>query len=245
MYDAVTVANVPADATLVAGYGDGYWNNAAAFKARFPGAIVVEIAVSSHDNLGQVLDVETGDATPAEAPGWVQMRRAAGVHPTVYCNSSTWPQVRAAFASAGVAEPEWWIAQYDNDPTLFPGTVAKQYADPGPYDLSSVAPFWPGIDPTPSEADVPLTPADAELVASTLLNTRVPDQFRKDAHGQPQMTPVSQFFTFGDHHFDVLSGQISTLTATVEALAGQLTALVTAVEKLAPVAPAPAPPAKA
>lgn len=158
MYDAVTAANVPADATLVAGYGDGYYQDVEAFRARFPHATVVEIAVSSHHNLGQVLDVETGDATPAEAPGWVSMRRAAGVDPSVYCNSSTWPQVRAAFTRAGVAEPHWWIAQYDGNPTIFPGAVAKQYADPGPYDLSAVADYWPGVDP--QEDDMPYTPAE-------------------------------------------------------------------------------------
>lgn len=244
MYDAVTVSNVPASATLVAGYGDGYYQDVAGFRARFPHATIVEIAVSSHDNLGQVLDVETGDATPAEAPGWVQMRRAAGVDPTVYCNSSTWPAVQQAFAAAGVAQPHYWIAQYDGDPAIPAGAVAKQYADPGPYDLSSVVAYWPGVDPTPSEAEVPLTPADAELVAKTLLNTTLTNQFRKDAHGNPVQTPVNAFLTFGDHHFDVLSGQVSTLTATVEALAGQLTALAGVVEKLLAPAPTPAPPAK-
>lgn len=223
MYDAVTVSNVPASATLVAGYGDGYWDNVVAFRARFPHATVVEIAVSASDDLGQVLDVETGDATPAEAPGWVQRRRAAGVTPTVYCNSSTWPQVKAAFAAAGVAEPEWWIAQYDNDPTLFPGTVAKQYADPGPYDLSSVAAFWPGVDP--QEPDMPLTVADAELVAKTLLATTVPNQFRPDAKGVPSNTPVSAFLTYGDHHFDVLSGQLTALAAAESAAKTELDAV--------------------
>lgn len=167
MYDAVTVGNVPSSATLVAGYGDGYYNNIAAFRARFPHATIVEIAVSSQHNLGVVLDVETGDATPAEAPGWVRMRRAAGVDPTIYCNSSTWPSVRAAFTSAGVAEPHWWIAQYDGDPTLFPGTVAKQYTDPGPYDLSSVAAYWPGVDPAPSEDIV--TPADRAAIVADVV----------------------------------------------------------------------------
>ncbi|MEZ0066663.1 hypothetical protein ABIA32_002675 [Streptacidiphilus sp. MAP12-20] len=156
MYDAVTATNVPDSATLIAGYGDGYYQNTAEFRARFPHATIVEIAVSSHHDLGQVLDVETGDATPAEAPGWVERRRAAGVDPTIYCNSSTWPTVRAAFQAAGVAEPHYWIAQYDDDPTIPTGAVAKQYADPGPYDLSSVADYWPGIDP--QEDDMPYTP---------------------------------------------------------------------------------------
>lgn len=158
MYDAITPGNVPAGATLVAGYGDGYYQDVAAFKARFPGATVVEIAVFASDDLGTVLDVETGDATPAQAPGWVQMRRHAGIDPTVYCNSNTWPSVRSAFAAAGVPEPHYWIAAYDGDPTIPAGAVAKQYSDPGPYDLSSVADYWPGVDPAPSPSPSPVEP---------------------------------------------------------------------------------------
>jgi hypothetical protein len=235
MYDAVTASNVPASATLVAGYGDGYYNNVAEFRTRFPHATVVEIAVSSRHNLGVVLDVETGDATPAEAPPWVLMRRAAGVDPTIYCNSSTWPSVRAAFKAAGVPEPHWWIAQYDGDPSIFPGAVAKQYSDPGPYDLSSVADYWPGVDPqegfvaTQQEID-----AIAKASAAAVLAATVPNQFRKDAHGNPAQTPVNAFLTFGDHHFDVLSGQVTELTAKVSALSGQLSALASVVEKLLP-----------
>lgn len=164
MYDAVTASNIPSSATLVAGYGDGYYQNTAEMRARFPHATVVEIAVSPHHNLGVVLDVENGDASPSQAPGWVNMRRAAGVDPTVYCNSSTWPAVRSAFQAAGVAEPHYWIAQYDGNPGIPGGAVAKQYRDVGPYDLSSVADYWPGVDsppaPTPPPVPPPVPPED-------------------------------------------------------------------------------------
>lgn len=149
MYDAVSVPSVPAGAVLVAGYDDGFYNDVAAFEARFPHAKVVPITVFASDDRGIVLDVENGDATPAQAPGWVKMRRSAGVDPTVYCNSSTWNAVKAAFASAGVAQPHYWIAQYDGNPTIPAGAVAKQYSDPGPYDLSSVLDYWPGVDSAP------------------------------------------------------------------------------------------------
>ena len=175
MYDAVATANVPASATLVAAYGDGYWNNIAAYRARFPHAQIVEIAVSANDDLGVVLDVENGDATPAQAPGWVVKRRAAGVVPTVYCNASTWAAVKAAFTAAKVAEPEWWIADYDGNPTIETGAVAKQYSSPGPYDLSAVAAYWPGVDPTP-ETDVALSTADANLVAEATYNKMIAER---------------------------------------------------------------------
>jgi hypothetical protein len=70
---------------------------------------------------------------------------------TVYCNTSEWPQVRAAFQNAGVTEPNYWVAQYDNNPTIPAGAVAKQYiGDYQGYDKSVVADYWPGVDPAPA-----------------------------------------------------------------------------------------------
>jgi len=156
MYDAVTAANILAanpKPTIVAGYVDKIvlepWSGAD--WALFPDAVKVQIVKKASSNFGHVLDVERGDAEPAEAPGWVTMRRKAGADPTVYCNASTWPTVRAVFTAAGVAEPHYWIARYDGDPTIPAGAVAKQYrGDVAPgYDVSSVADYWPGVDPAP------------------------------------------------------------------------------------------------
>ena len=146
-YDAITPANIPTTAQMVAGYVDGRYAWHAADWARFPGAVKVRIAVFSSTNDGHVLDVEPGCSTPASAPGWVLRRRAAGVDPTVYCSLAAWPTVRAAFAAAHVPEPHYWIAAYPgNGPNLYPGSVAHQYADPGPVDISVVADYWPGVD---------------------------------------------------------------------------------------------------
>src|SRR5207249_6099906 len=52
--------------------------------------------------------------------------------------------VRLAFAAQRVAEPYYWIASYDGDPTIPAGAIAKQYADPNliaghpHYDVSNV-----------------------------------------------------------------------------------------------------------
>jgi hypothetical protein len=166
MYDAVNAANIPSSATTVAGYIDTIhipcWT--AADWARFPKAVKVRIAKKPTTNDGHVLDVETGDATPAQAPGWVAMRRRAGVDPSVYCNASTWPAVRAAFTAAGVAQPHYWIAEYDNNPTIPAGAVAKQYRSTSTLDYSVVADTWPGVDDT-QEDNVAITEADAQLVA--------------------------------------------------------------------------------
>lgn len=168
MYDGVTPSRIPADATMVAGYVDGRYANISAIRKRFPKALVVPIAVFASTNAGVVLDVEPGDATPAQAPGWVQRRRAAGVDPTVYCSAYAWPAVQAAFRHAGVAEPHYWIADYDNDPTVPVGAVAKQYRDTAGYDVSAVRSYWPGVDPKPNPEDEVLSADDKKWLTAQI-----------------------------------------------------------------------------
>lgn len=150
MYDSVTASDIPASAQMVAGYVSGPYQWSAADWARFPDAVHVPIATHADVDDGIVLDVEQGDATPDQAPGWVTMRRKAGIDPTVYCGQFSWLAVQAAFRTAGVDQPHYWIAHYDNAAVLPDGAVAKQYANPGlsggHYDLSIVADDWPGID---------------------------------------------------------------------------------------------------
>lgn len=151
LYDSVNPAAIPSTAAMVAGYIDGMYAWRPADWARFPRAVQVRIAVFASTNAGHVLDIETGDATPVQAPGWVQKRRAAGADPSVYCSMSLWPTVRAAFAAAHVPEPHYWVAGYPGGGPIIPaGAVAHQYADPatsgGDWDLSVVADYWPGVD---------------------------------------------------------------------------------------------------
>jgi len=161
MYDSISAANIPTTAALVAGYVDGRYAWSPADWARFPHSVKVRIAVFPTTNDGHVLDCETGDATPGQCPGWVLMRRAAGIDPSVYCNFATWPEVKAAFAVASVVPPHYWIAGYKTPPdTSIPaGAVAHQYTDVGPFDLSSVADYWPGVDPASTMATAIIRPS--------------------------------------------------------------------------------------
>jgi hypothetical protein len=153
MYDAVTWQNIPGNAQMAAGYVNGIyaWPQSAWDTMRARNTETVGISVFAGANAGQVLDCETSDATPAQCPGWVVMRRNAGTQPAVYMNTSTWGAVRNAFAAARVPEPTYWVAAYPGiGPSVYAGAVAHQYADPGPVDISVVLPVWPGIDgPTP------------------------------------------------------------------------------------------------
>jgi hypothetical protein len=157
MYDGIDsdAGLIPTDAQLVAGYVDGDYAWSSADWARFPHSVHVPIAVHSGTDAGIVLDVEAGDATPAESVGWVQTRRRAGADPTVYCSRSVWPSVRAAFQAAKVAEPHYWIADYDGDTAIPAGAVAHQYESGAHWDLSSVADYWPGVDPAATPAPEP------------------------------------------------------------------------------------------
>lgn len=153
MYDSVTASDIPVSAQMVAGYVNGPYQWSPADWTRFPDAVKVRIATHANINDGHVLDIEQGNATPDQAPGWVTMRRAGGADPSVYCSQSTWLTVQAAFRNAGVPQPHYWIAHYDNAAVLPDGAVAKQYANAplagGHYDLSIVADVWPGIDTKP------------------------------------------------------------------------------------------------
>jgi hypothetical protein len=154
MYDGVDATKLPVSAKLVGGYVDGLYKWSASDWARFPHSVKVRIAVFRETNDGHVLDVEPGNATPAQSVGWVLMRRAAGIDPTVYMNSSTWPAVRDAFRARGVAQPHYWVADYDGVTTIPAGAIGKQYYNNNAlgYDLSVVADYWPGVDPKPVPA---------------------------------------------------------------------------------------------
>lgn len=151
MFDSVTARDIPLDAQMVAGYINGTYKWTDADWARFPNAVKVRIATQANVNDGHVLDVEPGDATPAQAPGWVVKRRQAGVDPTVYCNElNGWQAVRQAFRDQGVPEPHYWVARYNNMRVIPHEAIARQFINPplsgGHYDLSIVADYWPGVD---------------------------------------------------------------------------------------------------
>jgi len=103
--------NVPAGTPRVAGYvtgsGDVPWS--VADWSRFRAAAQVRIAQAPGTDpiTADVLDVETGAAMPADSPGWILSRIAAGyTWSVIYGTAGTLAAVRAALIAAG---PEgWW-----------------------------------------------------------------------------------------------------------------------------------------
>lgn len=168
-FDSTTASDIPSDAQVVKGYVDGAFRWSDQDWARFPGAAWVRIAVSASTNDGSELDVESGDATPDQAPGWATMRRRSGQAPTIYCNRSTWPQVVAAFAAQRVAPPNYDIADWTGVGHLLAGSIGTQWANDEMvghhYDVGWCADFWPGVDPSPGPSPSPqpaFNPIDLE-----------------------------------------------------------------------------------
>src|SRR5271168_2035173 len=140
MYDSTTAADIPANARIVAGYINGLYKWSPEDWTRFPAATQqVTISVTADETGALVLDIETGDATPAQAPGWVNKMRQLGFDPVVYCSLSNVNTVSAAFVAANTRQPKYWVADWTGTPHLVENSVATQYADPstsgGHYDL--------------------------------------------------------------------------------------------------------------
>lgn len=160
MYDAITPSNIPKTATMVASYVNGKWPNFNEAVKLFPHAKHVSITVN---NMGtaDVLDIERYDATPQQAPAWVQRMRSLNRIPTVYMSQAAWPSVKDAFQSQNVAPPNYWVANYNPSyPLDIPdGAIGLQYKTTQLYDVSIVADYWPGIDP-PQVEENDMTPQE-------------------------------------------------------------------------------------
>lgn len=174
MFDSVTIANLPHDADMVAGYVDGHWPTFAHLKAKFPKARRVSIATAfAHE--ADVLDVENRDGTPAEAVSWTVRMRLLGRDPVVYTTKDVWAAVLRSCASNNVTPPKWWAADWTGNPHVVEGSVATQFASPtvkwhhdqGDYDVSLVSPDFPAPFITKQKGTtltIP-TPTKAQLVS--------------------------------------------------------------------------------
>lgn len=162
-YDAIDVDNLPSDGDLYLGYDDGNWPDADAIAEKFPGKTVVRITVNPNDNKGVIGDGPPDNGTWPQWVGWVVKRRAAGEDPWINTNQSSWATAKAAFATAQIDEPHWWIAHYDNDPSIPDGALMKQYASNSKFDTSSCSAYLPGIDPKPVVSSVTTTFKEDDL----------------------------------------------------------------------------------
>lgn len=153
MYDSVNPRKLPLDAKVIAGYINGRYRWADRAWSWFPHSTHVSISVDPNLNSGIVLDVEPGCARNDQVVAWVRKRRLQNVDPTIYTSLSNWANIEHEFEKAGERRPHYWIAKWDNDPKILAGSIAHQYETKGPYDLSVVADYWPGVDKTRKSAN--------------------------------------------------------------------------------------------
>jgi hypothetical protein len=153
IYDSVSVAAIPADATAVLAYVDGRYANLTQVAARFPHARILTVTVTGSVH-ADVADVEAGDLTPQGGAAVL----ARGVTQCLYSSVATLPALKAA-----VGHPfAWFAADWTGTEHLVPGSVATQWAapghgSPGNYDISSALTSWlypqPSPKPQPPEED--------------------------------------------------------------------------------------------
>jgi hypothetical protein len=154
MFDSTSSSDIPRDAALVAGYGDGRYRWTKHDWARFPPARCVVIATSAGFFAAIVLDVELGDATPEQAPGWIDgARLTTGWIPTLYGTRATLDRCRSLVTAAGL-DCDYGLADWTGIPHLPAGYAFCQYASPdqhsgGHFDVSVVADWWPRAVGTP------------------------------------------------------------------------------------------------
>jgi hypothetical protein len=159
MIDALHPNNIPQGTTcdIAAAYID-HTSNPDSFSqmvAKFPKAIHLKISVQGTVG-AHILDYERSTTIGHQAPSacvtWAVASRKAGIDPTIYCNQldseKGWPAIRAAFNNARVPQPHYWVANYDGNPAIPAGAIAKQYTDLDPhgintYDTSSTVSNWP------------------------------------------------------------------------------------------------------
>jgi hypothetical protein len=145
MYDGINVlaAGIAQEfphAAMVAGYINGGFAWTQAEWNLFPDANHVTISTTAGANEGDVLDVESGDASPDQTAGWIAMRKAAGLYrPTIYCSLDVIPAVRAGTGSY-VLDKDYdiWVANYTGVPHEVTGCAATQYESTANYDISIV-----------------------------------------------------------------------------------------------------------
>lgn len=158
-FDAVYARNLPSGGILYFCYGNGLYGKAgtaskADVQARGFGKPIKEIDVLNQ-KIGDFLDIENGDGTPADAPGYVQAKTCGN---GLYGSVSTWKESGGIISHLNAAkiprsQVEVWTAHYD--PALGAHLCGAQcgmpagweadmtqYKDAGPYDATKLSPAY-------------------------------------------------------------------------------------------------------
>jgi hypothetical protein len=115
MADGVTITSLPKGLSAYAGYVSGTWRTYGPLVKLFP-KLKVGRFLGIATNIGamaRALDIESGDATPDQAGGWVKRAEAVGItRPRLYMEISEVDAVLASLKADGIPRDSvrWWIA---------------------------------------------------------------------------------------------------------------------------------------
>lgn len=152
-YDSIDPSQIPSNPEAVAGYVGGWWPDYSRLVSMFPHARHKSVCVNAGED-GDILDVENGDATPQQAPGWYRRQKSRGVDVVgLYADESTMPEVVSIMSAAGIPMSDYvrWVA-WLGATDIPSGDQARQYtfrALGRDLDASVCLPeFW-GTTPPP------------------------------------------------------------------------------------------------
>lgn len=132
MYDSVDAYKIPSGAAMVAGYIDGKYAWSDAEWNLFPNARKLRITVTGVDG-ADVVDVEKGDVSNGGVVGWVTRNPGKLVYTSAF-------NVQAVKSALGTLSYQLWVADWTNEPHLYPGSVITQWtSSPAGYDVSEVS----------------------------------------------------------------------------------------------------------
>jgi hypothetical protein len=156
MFDDVNIDLIPKSAPAVAGYVGGRWPTFKTLAKAFPHAKLLSIAVTAAED-AMCLDVERGDATPAQAPAWVKRQHARGVRLPIVYTSASLPagareRSRVARAQARPRLPDLVGALHVPSALLLAGVRVRDQGHGGRYSVDgSRVRSEPRPEPLPAE----------------------------------------------------------------------------------------------
>ena len=142
IYDSVTPSAIPASQPAAV-YADGAYATSSSQVSGHHSVLWID--TNGSDPNANALDVEPGDATPADAASWVQAHLSAQPHSVaiIYTMRSDWSAVQEAVGGL----PSWeqshvryWIADPTGVPHVVPGSSATQWYWGSSYDISTANP---------------------------------------------------------------------------------------------------------
>jgi hypothetical protein len=142
IYDSVTPSAVPAGKPI-ATYADGPSPTPA--QAVAGRSSVLWISITGSDYAASAVDVEPGNATPAQGAAWAwrKLHSSPTAVARIYTMISEWPAVQQAVASFPATMRErihWWIADPTGTPHMVTGADATQWYWGPNYDITLARP---------------------------------------------------------------------------------------------------------